>query len=380
MGAMQQSLLMGGYTAPAGPLLPEFVEVGTFAGGINALSAAVPTWYADGDLLVLVVGSANQTIATPSGWTQVSNSPQGTGTGGSAGGVAVAVFYKIVSGAQSALSVADSGNYTVAQMLCFRKVDTSTPIDVTAGSVKSSATGTTFTLPSVTTTADNDLVLLCVGQDRDLASTTNLSSWTNANLANILERIDQTIADNTGGGIGVATGEKATAGSTGTTSVTSAAATTAAFLTVALKGRTDYNDALRMVGAHGTVNDVTYSSNPAAASVTLNTDGSITNTGASGEGSTINDKWLNYLSSGAGSSYWVRATANGGSGSGSQTGTTGTWLQLNSARTWEAATATADTTQSWFLTFDFSTSSSGTPIVGSSRVELLADCNSGAPP
>lgn len=378
MGAMQQSLLMSQSSTPAGPVLPEYVSVGTFTSGINALSVPPPTWYADGDLLVLLVNSAAQAIATPSGWTAVSNSPQGTGTAAAAGGVLLAVLYKTVSGVQSNLSVADSGNYTVAQIICFRKVNTTTPIDVNAGSVKSSATGTTFTLPAVTTTAANDLVLLCVGQDRDLASTTNLDTWTNANLANIVEIIDRTIADGVGGGIGLAIGDKLTAGSTGTSTVTSAAATTAAFLTVALKGRTDYNDVLRMVGANGGIFDQRYNDSQATASVTLNTDGTITTDGGQ---NTVNPRWLNYAEAGAGSSYWVRATTLSSSGTGSLSGTTGSWLQLSSARSWSATVSGGGSAnQSWTIQLDFSTSSGGTPIVGSSQVFLNTESNSGPIP
>jgi hypothetical protein len=125
------------------------------------------------------------------------------------------------------------------------------------------------------------------------------------------------------------------------------------------------------------VTDVTYSSAPASASVTLNTDGTVTTGGSAPD---VNTTWLNYASSGAGSSYWVRATSLGGSGSGSQIGTTGSWLQLSSARSWEAETSTPDTSQSWALSFEFATAVSGTPIVGISRVSLSATSNSGVEP
>ena len=380
MGAMHQSLLMSKELAPADPLMPALVSLGAYAPSITGPVVPVPEWYADGDVLVLLVTSANQSIATPSGWTQVANSPQSTGTAGAAGGVRLAVFYKVVSGVQSNLTLADSGDYTIGQMATFRYANPTTPIDVTAGSVKSSATGTTFTLPAVTTTAVNDLVLLCVGQDRDLDSTANLSAWTNANLSDILEHIDRTISNNTGGGLGLATGGKATAGSTGTTTVTSAAATTAAFLTVALNGRTDYLSQLRMVGANGIVVDTTYDSVPAEASVTINTDGTITTAGGVGDGTSVNANWLNYASSGAGSSYWVRATTLSNIGAGGTSGTVGSWLQLNSARTWSAFANGADTAELWDLKFEFSTDSAGSTIVGVSSVSLAADCNSGVEP
>ena len=384
MSAMQQSLILSGaVSGPAAPLSPLYIGKGGFVASATTPSIPPPDAYADGDIFVLCVNSANQTIATPSGWTQVSNSPQSTGTAGNAGATRIAVFYKWVSGAQTNLTLADSGNYTAGNILGFRRVlqSPTSPIDVTAGDIKSSATGTTFTLPSVTTTLDNDLVLLVVGQDRDLASTTNLSSWTNSNLTDLVELADDTSDVNTGGGIGVAAGVKASAGSTGTTTTTSAAATTAAFLTVGISSTTTYLDTLRADLRLGSVEDVQYVSSTATATLTVETDGSMT---LSGNNTTLHPMWLNKTSSGAGSSYWVRFFNSAAFGVGSWTGPTlETWHALSTARTWEV-TSTADgiTNSQYVLAtiMQIATDSSGTNIIGRAIVSVVATSNIGAIP
>lgn len=164
---------------------------GAFTSGSGALSVAVPVSYQDGDVLVLLVESAGQDVVTPSGWVEVASSLQSTGVAGEMGSVRLEVFYKVVSGAQTAVAIADTGKHTTAQMFCFRGVDTSNPVNATSGSVQSSA-ATNISCPSVTTTTPNCLVLHCVGLDNGANSTANLSAWTNSNLSNLVEIGDAT--------------------------------------------------------------------------------------------------------------------------------------------------------------------------------------------
>jgi len=219
--------------------VPTYVNQGAFTAGTGALSVLVPTGYADGDILILLVSSANEAITTPGGWAEVSNSPQGTGTAGAAGGIRLAVFWKLVSGSQSAVSVADSGSVTAGQMFLFRGIDTAGPINITAGSINTPAS-ISWSCPAVTTTIPNCLILNCIGQDRDANSTTSLTSASNSNLASLTKRADETVNTGAGGGLGLYTGSKIVAGDTGITSVTSTATTTAAFITIALAPPTTF--------------------------------------------------------------------------------------------------------------------------------------------
>lgn len=223
--------------------IPSFVNAGAFASGTGAISVAPPSGIAEGNLLLLFVESANQAIATPSGWTELTNSPQGTGTAGAAGGVRLAVFRKFAGSSEGSVSVADSGDHTTGVMLAYSGVDDATPINVTAGSVQASA-ATAWTAPAVTTSVADTLIVIGVGNDRDLNSTTSISAFSNANLSNLTKRFDQTTNTSQGGGLAVIDGGKATAGSTGTTSITNAASNTAAFLTIALVGLGDLTGTL----------------------------------------------------------------------------------------------------------------------------------------
>lgn len=219
--------------------VPHITSKGTFQSGTGALTVPWPAsgTYATGDLAILAVESANEAIATPSGWTEFSNSPQSTGTAAAAGGVRLAAFYKYAASASEAsVSVADTGNHTTAQIFTIKDTTASSSIDVTAGGVLSTA-GTTVTWTGVTTSLANELVLLLMANDRDLASTTNLSAWTNSNLYGLGEIHDQTVASGVGGGLGLACGWKKSAGATGNSTVTNAASVTAAWLTIAIKSQ-----------------------------------------------------------------------------------------------------------------------------------------------
>jgi predicted CxxxxCH...CXXCH cytochrome family protein len=206
---------------------------------VSGTSAITPVWpaHAVGDVALLFVETANQavTLSTAAGFTAVSNSPQSTGTAAAAGGTSLTVFWaRATSTSMTNPVVADSGDHQVAVILTFRGVTSAgNPWDVTAGSVKASAS-TTTTFPAVTTTTAGDLIVLAAAVDRSAASTNNWSAFTNANLSGLTERFDETITSGAGGGLGIATGVKATAGSTGTTTGTLTSSITTQ-MTIALK-------------------------------------------------------------------------------------------------------------------------------------------------
>lgn len=213
---------------------PDYVGKGTFASGTAGITPGLPAGWAEGDLFILQIESANQTIATPSGWTEVPNSPQSTGTAAAAGGVRLAVFRRWATASESAPSIADSGDHTTALISAYRGVDPTSPINASAGGVDSSAT-TSISTPSVTTTVANCLVLHLLGLDKDLAdSDTITGTWTNGNLGSITERHDQTVTSGAGGGVALVTGIKASAGSVGATTNTADSSTTHAYITLAL--------------------------------------------------------------------------------------------------------------------------------------------------
>ncbi len=220
---------------------PTFVAKGTFDSGTGAIAPSIPTGYRNNDLLLLVTESANQAITAPTGWTEVgSQASQATGTAATAGGVRLAVFWKIASGLESAPSVADSGDHTTGIVMAFRGVDPANPFGsaTPTSRVDSSAT-TSMSWQTLTTTTANNLIVMCTGLDADAASTATVGTVTAASLTSITEQHDQTVIAGAGGGVHVATGIKAAAGAIGTMTATGSTSTTHAYLTIALQGRSD---------------------------------------------------------------------------------------------------------------------------------------------
>lgn len=213
-----------------------FVGKGAFASATTGnLTVAQRAGVQQGNFLLLLVNTANQPVAAPSGWAEVANSPSAQGTAAATtGATAIQAFYKFAGAAEGSVVCTGTSSYKTGIILEFSGVDTTSPINVTAASQKTTATGTALTLPAVTTTAANAMVVLAIGLDRDAASTAELSGWTNANLTGLTEQHDQTVTSGVGGGIAVATGVMASAGSTGTTSATLATASTLSYLTIAL--------------------------------------------------------------------------------------------------------------------------------------------------
>jgi hypothetical protein len=213
---------------------PNYQAAGTAQSGTGAITVAWPP-HLTGDIALLFVescGGEAATLSTPAGFVNVTNSPQSTGT--TTNGTRLTVFWcRATSSSMSSPTVADPGNHVYGGILTFRGViSTGDPWDVTAGGAKSSAS-TTTTFGAVTTSVSNELVVLAASRDNDLAVAA-WSGWTNANLTGLTEYSDAGTISGNGGGIGVATGVKSTAGDTGTTTAT-VTSSVDGHMTIALK-------------------------------------------------------------------------------------------------------------------------------------------------
>jgi hypothetical protein len=200
--------------------IPWFVAAGTAASGTGTITPALPSGIAVNDILLLFLETANQaiTIPTPNGgtWTEVTGSPQGTGTAGGTSATRLTVFWSRYNGTQGAPTTSDSGDHQFGQILAFRNATSSgDPWDVTAGGIKA-ATSYSTTCEAVTTTVNNTLIVLAASSDID-STLTVCGNWTNLNLLNLIERSDGATTSGNGGGLAVATGFKLTAGNTGQT-------------------------------------------------------------------------------------------------------------------------------------------------------------------
>lgn len=210
--------------------IPTFVATGGFAGGINAQT---PTWpaHVTNDIGILLVESANEAAAAPTGWAECPSSPQGTGTAGTGTSTRLTAFWKrAASAAETDPTVADTGQHQMCLIATFRGcIETGSPFDVSAGNVEANDAATAVSIPGATTTVADCLVVLLLAGGADVSGSAQLSNWANADLANVLERDERWSTAGNGGGVAVATGEKAAAGAYG--------ATTALLATGCVQGR-----------------------------------------------------------------------------------------------------------------------------------------------
>jgi T5SS/PEP-CTERM-associated repeat protein len=227
-------------TATSGGATPTFVAAGAVSSGTGAITPALPAGIATNDILLLFLETANEAISISNQnggtWTAVTNSPQGTGTAGGTSATRLTAFWSRYNGTQGAPTASDSGNHQLGRIIAIRGAAASgNPWDVTAGGVEATA-DTSGSIPGATTTVANTLVVTAIATSLpDASGTANFSSWTNGNLTSVTERTDNTVTAGNGGGLGVATGIKATAGAYGNTAVTLATSASKGMMSIAIK-------------------------------------------------------------------------------------------------------------------------------------------------
>jgi hypothetical protein len=206
---------------------------GSLAAHTAAVTVAWPTHIVDDVALLFIetCGGEPASLSTASGFVQVANSPQATGSG--TAGTQLSIYWcRATSTAMAAPVVADPGDHVVALIMTFRGAKRiGTPYDTPVGGVKASA-NTSVDATGITTTVDGALVVVGVTHSIDDAAA-NFSAWANAGLASIAEVFDLGTTGNNGGGIGVAAGIKTSAGATGNTTGTCISSVNA-FITLAL--------------------------------------------------------------------------------------------------------------------------------------------------
>ena len=216
---------------------PTFVACGTMSASTANAVPGLPTGWLQNDIFLLFVESANQPagIAPVGGWAEVTNSPQGTGATGGTSATALEVFWKRAGASEVSPSVGARGNHTIATVCAFRGViTTGNPWDVTNGGVEATS-DTSLSATGNTTTVADALVVIATTNHIDGNTTSRYSSWANTGLASVVERFDEGRNTGNGGGIGVTTGEKASAGAYGITTATLSASGVKAFMAIALK-------------------------------------------------------------------------------------------------------------------------------------------------
>jgi hypothetical protein len=177
-------------------------------------------------------GASANAITAPTGWTQVTNSPQ------FAGAVAdsrLHVFTRVLQPGDAAPTIADVAS-DEAKLAGIFVIRNSSGLDVnpTGDTVAAAAASADVTWPDLTPVTANCLIVQLVAYRID-DTVSKCSGYTNAALAGLAERVD--IDSNVGSGYGIAVcvGTKATAAAIGNTTATLAAACSQARLTLCFK-------------------------------------------------------------------------------------------------------------------------------------------------
>ena len=182
-------------------------------------------------ILIAVEQVGGEASPTSTGFAHVTGSPVvvDTSTQGS-------VLWKRAVGGETSATVTGPVNHAATRTITIRGVKIGgNPWNGTPTAAQDTIADTSADWPSVTTTVDDCLIVLFIATGRDITSTANLGAVTNANLTSITERMDDWTATGTGGGIGMVTGIKATAGAVGTSSATMGSTDSKALLTIALQ-------------------------------------------------------------------------------------------------------------------------------------------------
>ena len=218
---------------------PTFVNAGTVTGSTSAVAIPLPASIAANDILLLWVETENQavTVSNQNGgtWTEVtSTSPQGTGTAGGPGSTRLTLFWSRYNGTQGNPTISDSGDHQRGVITAYRGVITGVdPWDVKNGDVLTSGS-TSVTIPGATTTVADTMVCFGVANTTD-SSTTQMSSFTNANLSSVSHRAGANSTTGAGGGLNVGDGVKSSIGAIGNTTGTLVTSSVQGRIMIALK-------------------------------------------------------------------------------------------------------------------------------------------------
>lgn len=216
--SVQQQILSSFKAAAASSSIPTIVAVGTFARDVGAITPGLPAGTAQDDILVLALCTERTQAITVSGWTEAGSSPKDATSQ-----TRLTVFWKRAGSSESAPTTSDSGSFQQGRIIGVRGcITTGNPFDVTNSNNATSASSL-VSISGATTTGANRFVIMAIG----LASFTNIgtdqqifSTITNSNLANKTERADYHNGYNPyWSAYWLGTGEAATAGDYGTTTV-----------------------------------------------------------------------------------------------------------------------------------------------------------------
>ena len=224
--------------------MPTVYALGAVAQGTTAaIAPAIPAGTVANDILICVCETGQQPVTTPAGWALVG----GAAVVQASGLVTdLTIFWKRAVGGDTAPSLITTPspmNHIIARIIGVRGCVTSgSPINGTPVTSLANTAATAVSITGGTTTAADCLIFACVSTGVDVTTnlTAQIGSWANASLASpaTTEQLDNWTSNGNGGGFGVATGGKATAGAYSATTATLVTSATQAKMAFALQGAT----------------------------------------------------------------------------------------------------------------------------------------------
>lgn len=208
--------------------LPTFVAVGTHANVVfpspTTVAVPLPAGIATDDILVLLIVSGATAVkgvvtnANGGTWSELPGSPV-VGASGAQG----TFLWSRYNGTQGNPTIGTSVTANMMGVIAaVRGCPTSgDPWDGTPPTYVDTSVTTSVTFPGYTTgVADILYLMLLMTDENNGAANTVVGTFTNAALANLTERFDQSASANLGGGIAIVTGEKVTPGAIGNSTAT----------------------------------------------------------------------------------------------------------------------------------------------------------------
>ena len=213
-------------------MAPTVVNVGAVAAGTTTATPAFPASITANDILLTVCESVGgQNFTTPGSWAHIPGSPvvQSTNT-------QLSVIWRRYDGVFTAPALTGTVDHILSRMIAIRGCPTTgNPWNAVTASVEA-LSDTTAAWPGTTTTLPDTLVLEIITSDADPggATTSEINAVTNGSYTSITERIDNGDTTGNGGIIGVVSGIKATAGATGSSTMSLSRAGFKAMMTLAM--------------------------------------------------------------------------------------------------------------------------------------------------
>ena len=217
---------------------PAFRAAGALAHDIVGVTPGAPAGLTIADVEFLFCESADEPIslATANGFAEVTGSPISVPDATLTIATRGACFWRRWNGTDGDPVTNDPGNHILAQRFAISGcIATGDPWDFIQTSSEA-IEDTDGSADGNTTAGANRLIVIAIGAAKpDTVSTTEISNIVNAALANLTKQADNAGNAGNGGHIGLATGEKASAGAIGATTYDKATAAYKWHFVIALK-------------------------------------------------------------------------------------------------------------------------------------------------